>query len=334
MRFRLSRVVILALLIVGVGLLAAPVLAHVPGFAGENTSHETAMHLDDGAKSRSIYATLGQNEARYFEVHLEPGERLQASVFTPTAGAVTPGIVVYGPAVEPSGTVPAWVEIPEGMNARVVPGTRTAHPEFEPFTPAAYYQTAATSLPAEDDHYWIAVYEQDGSPGRVGTAIGYVETFSTTEFLLVPVDLLGVHEWEGDSLVLLVGPYILATLFAGWLWTRRLDGRPTIPQLGLVIAGVLFVGGALLTGIQLALAIAAAGFQAGAILSLVFVVIPAAIGIWVLTLGISRERSHSLGRRAALLGAAVLGLGTWGGLLVGPILLAGVALLPSLAPSN
>lgn len=333
MRFRPRRVVLLALLLIGLGLLAVPVMAHVPGFAGENSSHDTAMHLEDGAKSRSIYATLGPQEARHFEVHLEPGERLQASVFTPTAGAVTPGIVVYGPSVEPSGTVPAWIEIPDGMNAQVVPGT-TTHPEFEPFTPAAYYQTARISLPAEDDHYWIAVYEQDGSPGRVGTAIGYVETFSPTEFLLVPVDLLSVHRWEGDNPILLAGPYILAALLAGWLWTRRLDSRPTNPQLGLAFAGVLFVGGALLTGIQLVLAIAAAGFQAGAVLSLVFVVVPGVIGIWVLDLGISRERSRSVGRRVALLGAAILGLGTWGGLLVGPILLAGVALLPSLAPSN
>lgn len=329
MALRHRRSVLLAALSLAV-LLAVPVSAHVPGFVGENTSHADAMHIEDGAKSRSIYAALGPEEVRYFEVHLETGERLQASVFTPTRRSFTPGIVVYGPDIEPSGTLPPQVEIPDGMGARVVPGTMAGQPEFEPFTPAAYFQTAAVSMPAENDHYWVAVYEPDGDPGRVGTAIGYVETFTPAEYVLVPVNLVAVHLWEGDSPLVLVGPYLLGLGVAVWLFRRRRspESRPRFRQVTLGVAGGLFLGGGLLTGIQLVMASAAAGVEGGAILSLVFTLIPLGLGIWVLdgttTPGVSLSRT----RRGLLLGAALLGLMTWGGILLGPVLLGLVAVLP------
>jgi hypothetical protein len=313
--------------------LVGPALAHVPGFAGENTSQETAMHLEDGAKSRAIYATLDKQEVRYYEVHLDAGERLQASVFTPTPGTFTPSLAVYGPGVEPaagaSADLPVWVDIPDGMDVRVVPGSRDREAEFEPFTPAAYYQTARVSIPVESaGTYWVAVYEPDGTPGRVGTAIGYVEEFTPVEMLRVPVDLIGVHLWEGDHPVLLVGPYVLGLLGGIAFVFRRVDWPPTGPQATLALSGSLFLGGAVLTAVQLGLALVLAGFQATAVLSLLFVAFPLAIGLWLLVTG--RRYNHPPRRIRALIAvAAVFGLVTWGGIIIGPALALVAAAWPS-----
>jgi len=321
-----------AAVVVTVGLLSitAPVAAHVPGFAGENTAHDRALHLENGAVSRSLYADLDRREARYYEVHLEAGEPLRASVFTPNPGAFTPSFVVYGPAVAGSDATPEWVAVPDGMGTQVVTGSRTDRAAFEPFTPAAYYQTAAVTIEdAGPGTYWIAVYDAAGECGQVGLAVGYEEAFTPVEYLRVPIDVFRVHLWEGDTPIVLVGPVLVGVLGVGWYLRRRWgDRRPGWRPMALGFSGALLLGGALLTAIQLVGAALAAGIQAAAILTLAFALVPAAVGTYLSRLAACEPLDWTARVRAKVVLAALLGLVTWGGVVLGPALALFVGLLP------
>ena len=94
------------------------------------------------------------------------------------------------------------------------------------------------------------------------------------------------------------------------------------------MSGSLFLGGAILTAVQLGLALVLAGFQASAVLSLLFVAFPLAIGLWLLVTG--RRYSHPPRRLRALIAvAAVFGLVTWAGIIIGPALALVAAAWPS-----
>jgi hypothetical protein len=148
--------------------------AHVPITTGDNEAIETATHIHDPLKSWAVYAELREGGvANYFEFEMEQGQRLRLSLFTPRESAFTPGLVVMGPGIEPQGTVPAFVTVPAGLDARVVEGQRPDRGSYEPFTPSALYELADldTTVTAAGTYY-VAVYEPTNG-GRYGLAVGY-----------------------------------------------------------------------------------------------------------------------------------------------------------------
>ena len=74
------------------------VLGHVPLGTEENDSLEYAMHINEPKKSWAIYHELENKEqARYYELHLEKGDRFYVSLLTPEDGEFSSGLVIMGP---------------------------------------------------------------------------------------------------------------------------------------------------------------------------------------------------------------------------------------------
>jgi len=46
--------------------------------------------------------------------------------------------------------------------------------------------------------------------GKYGIAIGYKEEFTLSEWLLIPIDVINIHQWEGQSLILILMPLLLS----------------------------------------------------------------------------------------------------------------------------
>jgi len=308
-------------------LVATPALAHVPLFARDGSSSDSAFVVEDAAKSWVIYDTLPDGPAaRYYRFRMEEGERIYATLQVSHAAGFVPGMVLMGPGIGSAGSVPPYVAVPEGAGATAVPGRLPEQPEYEPFTPSKLYELARidTTAPAAGD-YTLAVYTP-GEGGNYALALGYVESYTLGEWVRVPVDVVAIHRHEGQPLLLIFAPMIAVLAIGSALLLRRC--RLLSPfALSAAVAGLLYIGSGAMTLMQMV--IAAVGTDAGAalVLTLVFAVIPALLGVWALL--VAFRRLIGTGEHIAMAALGALALVAWAGLVIGPVLAFVAAVLPA-----
>ncbi len=305
--------------------LFAAAYAHVPLSGGENDHLDHALAVEDPTKSWVVYDRLDAGgTAKYYRFEMEEGEELRLSVFTPERSSFSPGMVVMGPGIAPSGTVPPFVEVPEGVGAAVILGQVPEMAEFEPFTPAAIYPGAAYSVevPAAGT-YHVAVFEPD-TGGAFGLVVGFREDFSPTEFLRVPLDVIGIHRWEGQPLAFILAPMVLTLIVGYGLLVLGLR-RNEISLGGLfgwlaISAGLLYLGSGLMLLLQTAVALEKTGLESVAVLPLIYVLIAVILGTFAIRTGLHRNGHASRKGGVLMIVISLLGLFAWSGLLLGPVL--------------
>jgi len=309
------------------------VFAHTPlKPGGENDSLDTAFDIPNPTKSWTLYRELHERgEAEYFKLHLHEGDRFVVSVYIPRNAEpnFVLNLVVMGPEIESPSQVPAFIEIPESVELRLIEGGRHEAPEYEPFTPASYYFTAdyRADVVVEGDYYFV-VYS-DGGEGRYGVAVGYVETFTLVEWLMIPFDVIGIHQWEGQSISLILAPMAL-TLLLGFVilfWKFKPIGGAAV-FLG-VLAGLLYIGSGFMIFTQMLMALIGATSTSSSVLTLVFAMLPIALGLFIIRKMIGGRTSFNIRDRVVMLAFGILGLGLWAGLLVGPALSIIVSIVPA-----
>jgi len=321
---------ILAILLVNLMLLVSPAVAHTPLEPGDNEELETATVVTDPTKSWAAYAELHEEEeAQYYRLDLKKGERLKAMLYIPIPEkGFKPNLVIIGPGIPSQDTIPEYVEVPDGAGVALVEAQEAAVPGYEPFTPSSYYYLAEFDLeipvPGE---YFIAVYAPDRG-GRYGLAIGYREEFGVDEWLLIPLDVINIHQWEGQSPAFILAP-IVAALAAGLLpivWFKRHLLRTFRFWLA-ALAGLLYIGSGLSTLVQMFIALSSAPFDPSAALTLVFAVLPILLGIGILKLG--AKETMTIKTRSLIVLFGLSGLIVWAGVLVGPVLAFVASVLPT-----
>lgn len=313
-------------------LLVPSAFAHTPLKPDvENHSLETAFEIPNPTKSWTLYRELHENgEAEYFKLHLHEGEQIVVSVYIPrnTETNFIPNLIVMGPSIEKHSPTPATIEVPNDAQATLIEGNRPEAPEYEPFTPASYYFTAdyRAEVTEEGDYYFV-VYSDEGE-GRYGVAVGYVETFTLLEWLMIPLDVIGIHQWEGQSLASILAPMLLILVlgFAFLFWKVK----PQISALVWVgiVSGLLYIGSSLMLFTQMFIAIIGATSTSSAVLTLMFTVLPLVLGLFLIRKMIVDQTSFNTRNRVIIFVCGILGFVVWGGLLIGPALSIITSLLP------
>jgi hypothetical protein len=324
---RLKTAGLVALLVV---LVATPALAHVPSFPDDNTTPERAVEVPDPVKSWSFYDQLDQGQVRYYRFSLLPGERLRVGAFTPEDSQFSPSVVLMSPSLNERDPVPAGVTVPEGVGAELIEGTRPASASYELFAPSASYHTADIDRPVDGYRtYLVAVYEPANRSGKLGVTIGYTESFSPTEYVTVPFDLVQTHLWAGQHPLVAVGPFAFAVVGgAVALSRRRSDWRARPVRVGLAGAGLLIAATGVNTAVQTVLALAETGPTAGALVTAVFVVVPLLCGGWGIRVAL-RDGGLARVTRVGLVVAGAVSLLSWAGFIAGPVVLVGLAVVPN-----
>lgn len=306
---------------------ATPALAHVPLFAGDGSSPESAFVIEDPAKSWVVYDGLPDGPAvRYYRFRMEEGERIYATLQVPRAGGFVPGMVLAGPGIGSSGPVPEYVSVPEGDGAMAVPGELPEQPEYEPFTPSKLYELARVDMPAPAaGDYTLAVYTS-GEGGNYALALGFVESYTLGEWVRVPIDVVAIHRHEGQSLLQIFAPMIAVLAIGTVLLLRRRRALSLFALAG-ATAGLLFIGSGAMTLMQMV--IAAVGTDPGTtiLLTLVFALIPVLLGIGAILVAFRKE--VGAGGRIVMLVLGALALVTWAGLAIGPLLAFVAGILPA-----
>jgi len=326
----LSRTLLAALFIVAIAVSAA--FAHVPVTKSGNGSLATATEIHDPLKSWALYDELpAGGGAHYFRFRMEEGDRLRLILQVPHRTGFTPGLVIMGPGIESAGVVPEGIEVPEGASVWVAPGEYADHPEYEPFTPSTAYPLVDidTEVQAAGE-YVVAVYETEAG-GPYVFALGFLELFSIDEWIMVPIETILIHNWEGQPFLLVLAPLVLTLIigFALILYRRKGQGRQLTPPgwLG-SLAGLIYIGSGLIVLYQMIRALAIVSFESTMIITLILAMLPIILGIALLRISLARRGRVIWRGRAALIGLGILGLFVWAGLIVGPVLAIIAGVLP------
>jgi hypothetical protein len=302
----------------------ANVSAHAPLGVGSNEDIANATHFDTPDKSYVLYTELHEGgEAQYYHFSRQKDQILYGSVQVPGPDSMVPDIVIIGPGIAPSGNVPSFIEIPAGSGAMVIAGKTPDKPSYEPFSPQPIYETGRfnVTVPVDGDYY-IAVYGSTG--GKYSLAPGFLEQFTASEWLLIPFSVIAIHLWEGQSPWLVFAPLIVVVIggLALLVMYHKKSGQPQDPiRWMILLAGLLYIGGAAMTALQIIHAVQVTGYGNEVIVTLMFIAGPLILGIFAIMEGISLPRPGSLlksGIKMIIIG--ILGLLFWAGLIIGPVL--------------
>ncbi len=326
---------ILIIIVFTITLLIPVATAHVPIQSGDNHSIEDALHVHNPTKSWAIYDEIHDtNQANYYELDMKSGMRLRVSVFTPDESDFSPGIVVMGPKFNNSVQVPNLIEVPEGYSAIVIASERPSESEYEPFTPSSSYRTAEFDMKLNHTGtYYIAVFEPNHT-GKVGIAIGYIESFGLDEWIMIPFDVINIHLWEGQSLLQIIAPLIITIVvglvFILWRWIKRKKGPNTLPTRIGTFTGLLYIGTGAMLFSQMGIALSKTAVTPAVSFTIIFAVIPIILGLAILKISFKEPTELHKTQRIKFLIYGILGLFLWAGLIVGPILI----MLSSILPKN
>jgi hypothetical protein len=308
------------LLLAGTGIVSA----HAPLSVGSNEDIANATPISNPEKSFVIYTELHESrEAQYYHFPMQKGGNLYGSLQVPGPDSMVPNIVIIGPGIESTGNVPPFIEIPAGSGSMVIQGKSPGKPSYEPFSPQPIYEVARFNVTVpRDGDYYIAVYGLSG--GKYSLAPGFLEQFTPSEWLLIPWSVVSIHLWEGQSpwgvfvpmILIVIGGLVLIGIY------RRQLGLYQDPVRWMVlISGLLYLGGAAMTALQIIHAVQVTGYTNEVILTLMFIAGPIILGIFAIMEGIRKPQPDSLlrsGIKMVVIG--LFGLLVWAGLIIGSVL--------------
>jgi len=314
-------------------LLISTAAAHVPRTAAENESLETAMVIEDPIKSWAIYSELRHGEiANYYEMEMEEGERLYLSILTPENEDFVPNLAVMGPGIEEYDPVPDFVEQPADVGVKIIEG-ELGEREYEPFTPGSYYHPARYDEKIDESGtYHVVVYNEEETGGKYGLAVGYQETWSPMEWIRLPLDVVNIRIWEGQSLWLIFAPMVsvlgIGFVWTGWKYYDKREKPDNAKEWCLLTSALLYIGSGAMLLMQMTIASARSNPGLAVIVTIIFALIPLILGykLWEKSLDFKKPEKMD---RVKVIIFGLLGFFVWAGIIIGPIIAIISGLLPS-----
>jgi hypothetical protein len=307
--------------------------AHVPVESGENDSLKSALHIDDPLKSWAIYDELDCLCAvRYYKFDLKSGDRLRVSIFTPEEKVFAPSLAVMIPGSKFNQSLPYFVEVPNGYGTVLIPGSRPDKPGYEPFTPSSYYNIVDfDEIVNTTGTYYLAVFGIEAN-GKFGIAVGYSESFTLEEWVFIPFDVVDIHLWEGQNIWVIFAPLIIVLAFGKILLFWRMFKLKRSPKTinGYIgsFSALIYIGTSAMLLYQMVYSLSKGPDGAGgAVGTFLFMLIPILLGVLVLKHYLKDEELKFYDRMKIMI-YGVIGIFTWAGFLVGPMLLIISSLLP------
>ena len=317
-REEIMRLLIITLAVI---LLMLPAQAHVPGVAEGDV-----IVVPDAEKSYAWYGLLDDpDEADQYLLTAGEGTEIRLSISTPDQG-VSPSAALIGPGIAGQDPLPDFITVPQGQGSILIPAEEEPVVSYEPFTPMAMYEVSSFSTAAPvDGEYTVMVF---GDEGRYILATGFLEEFSLTEWLLIPVSVLSVRNWQGQSVFLNLVPILAAVIIGAW-WFRNRIAAPQWPGIWLlVIAGFAYIGSGILVFAQMIIAGLLTGPVPSMILTALFATIPVILGLVLIRIAVKTGPSPSYADRVKMAVLGILGLIFWAGLIAGPVLAMAASLVP------
>ncbi len=206
---------------------------------GTNVNYDSALEIPNPVISWAMYEEL-QDKPLFYKFEAQKGDRLYSSIVIPKLKPLedfTPSLVLIGPAtfLEPVDELRVLdtdknfdYHLPEGYDAYVFDydGPIPSKEFYEPFGQITYWERQEIDLEIEaPGTYYMAVFDKNGSSGKLAVAIGYVEDFSGDDFVTVlPNAWLESRYFSEDftPLVIFIGIISGIFLLIGFLIYRKI----------------------------------------------------------------------------------------------------------------
>jgi hypothetical protein len=311
---------------------ATQIYAHSPLIPGNNEGLNSATSISDPTKSWAIYGELHEGkEAQYYRFDINETQKIHISLLKstdPDNRDFIPSFALMGPGLQGQGDVPPYVDVPAEANAIVISGAQPSLGTYEPFSASSFYSLADLELHAPvSGTYYIAVYEPRRG-GQYSIAVGDREAFSIREWIFIPIKLLSIYQWGGQSLFIIFLP-IIATLAIG-LWVLRRKGwmpKTHFEWVG-ILAGLLFFGSGVLFLFEMVMAMTRVLPGPEIVISIVLGILPLILGIAVIRIVSKNREKIDIGKRIFLFIIGILALFLWAGFLLGPALAIVASFMP------
>lgn len=293
---------------------------------------DTALEVPNPTKSWTLYRELHhEGEAEYYQLNLNAGERLRISLYTKELeGDFFPQLIVMGEDLAVPADFPSSIEKPEGYGAILFDSTIPENREYEPFTPTSYYYLIDVDIPiTEIGEYYVAVFEPNLEEGKYGLAIGYKEEYTLSEWVMIPFDVISIHEWEGQSLIGILAPLFLSLVVG--LFVLVWKGFIKLNLFSIVgsTAGLLYVGSGFMIFTQMIIAFAGAPLSSTLVLTAIFIALPLILGYLLLRKIVRLKGKLSIKDRVIFIVLGAGGVFIWSGLIIGPVLAILCGLFPT-----
>lgn len=310
--------------------------AHSPLIPDNNSRLTSAVIIPDPTKSWAIYGELHEGrEIQYYRFNINESQRIHIMLFkstNPDDRAFIPAFALMGPGISNQSNVPEYLELPAGAGILAVEGEQPVQTTYEPFSASSFYPLAELDIKAPGSGtYYIAVYDPYRG-GSYGLAVGDRESYSLSEWILIPLRLISVYRWEGQNLAVILLPVIatiavgiVLTIWRGNRWiTQMLSG-----WIG-ILAGLMSIGTGLMLLFQMVLALTRAPYVPEIAITITLALLPVLLGIAIIRIVIKGRGKISTRSRIYLAALGVSGFFIWAGILIGPVL----AILASLLPAR
>ncbi len=276
------------LVIAALALVPNPTIGHAPRINdGASTPAESQTILDP-EKSWAIYDRLQPSEKHHHNI--QGPTQLNLRIYTPHYAQGAPTVTLHTP---DGTTIPATPVVP-----------RTT---FDPFTPQALRHVATLEATLGPGRHAVTIDWDQG--GAYAFSFGQRESLTPTEHITIPFARIQIHLWESQPWIAILGmELVTTTALLAWL-------RPTAKQWLPTAAAGLHIG----SGLGLILQTTIATVRAGWTPSIVVPLILATIAIYI---GLGIRASSRAGHPKVTAVLAIVGLLTWSGIVVGPLLAA------------
>lgn len=321
----MKRVIYGLTILFALALIIPVTVAHVPISAQDGETLETAFFIAEPTKSWVIYSELHEaTDPQYFAFEMDAGTRIRMLLSIPVTAdpaEFTPSIALMGPGITNSSSIPGYLEIPESSGVMIIE-SESATPAYEGFTPTSFYALIDIDMQAPSTgEYYFAVYDPD-SGGSFSVALGYVESFTLTEWLFVPLNVMTIHQWNGQSILSILVPMI-ATFVLGMilLLNRRNDLKELESGVSWIgaVGALLFFGSGITIFYQIALA-ALFAIDLQVIISILFGILPILLGVFTIRIVLTENWQKTRSKQIRLLLLGIIAPFLWAGLLIGPVL--------------
>jgi hypothetical protein len=332
------------IILIAVWVLVSPAiaLAHSPVFPEGNHSPATAYQIDDPAKSWAIYRELEHDIGDYYTFTVSQGDRIQLSLLvaeSPSTSEFLPSLTLLVPGLTQKDSLPAYVEVPANYGTILVNGTDPGEATYEAFSPGWFYEVGNLNINAPTDGtYLVAVFNPEHNHHQETASyclvVGYLESFTPLEIILVPYSAQEIYRWEGQNQFVALLPIILTLIIGGAIlyWRRRRYKAPQgVSKWLAVFAGLAFLGSAVSMIYQVLLTFTVTGVTGEALITLILIIISIALAVFPLMYAIRSKTTLTPWRRGVLILIGIIALFLWSGMYVGPALAISAALVPPYA---
>jgi len=271
-----------------------------------------------------------------------PGIGIQSS---PSAQLPEGNTSPEGAVLLENSAIPKNIVLPESLKdlGALAADGREGITTYEPFGPSSFIELAEINLSApQSGWYYAAVYENTmkeeaslaaAEPvakggGHYGLVVGYREEFSFTDRMIAPIQIASVYIWEGQSIIMILIPYLVA-LIAGGLIYRRGSRRSSFSLAG-TFAGFLFLGTSSLVITQMIYSLSRAPYGPEVYITMAIILFHALLG--VASIRLARGEAGIL-QRSLLAVIGTLALLGGSGMILGPILAVSASFLPTMKRS-